>query len=62
MTPTTAKRAVAEMTSHIRERLSGIPGVTDTAVQNLVFGWLRQEQPQVLEVLSADEVCKVIAA
>lgn len=60
MTPTLATQTVAEMTAHVRERLVGLPGVTNAAVQNLVFAWLRKEQPQILEVLSADDVVVVI--
>lgn len=45
------------MTTHVRERLNGIPGVTDNAVQTLVFGWIRSEQAEVLEVLGAKGVC-----
>ena len=54
MTPTTAKQTVIEMTAHVRERLNGLPGVTDNAVQSLVFGWIRAEQAEVLEVLGAN--------
>ena len=60
MTPTLATQTVVEMTAHVRERLVGLPGVTNVAVQNLVFAWLRKEQPQILEVLSADDVVVVI--
>ena len=54
MTPTNATQTVAEMTTHIRERPQGLPGVTDHTFQNLVFGWIRSEQPGLLQVLSPD--------
>ena len=60
MTPTIATQTVVEMINHIRERLKGIPGVTDNAVQTLVFGWIRAEQLEILEVLGVEGVCEVI--
>ena len=61
MTRDLAKSTVIEMTEHVRGRLDRLPGVTDIAIQNLVFSWVREEQPAVLGVLSADEIVKVIA-
>ena len=60
MTPTTAKQTVTEMTTHVRKRLNGLPGVTNNAVQTLVFGWIRTEQPKLLETLGAPRVVELI--
>ena len=57
---TQQSRTVVEITTHIRKRLIGIPGVTTNSIQSLVFGWLRAEQPEVLEVITAEEICGVI--
>ena len=60
MTPTIATRVVTEMASHIRDRLIGLPGVTDNSIQSLVFGWIRTEQPEILEELDARTVRAII--
>lgn len=55
-----ASRTVEEIATHIVIKLRGIPGVTANAVANLVFGWLRDSQPEVLEVLTNAEIHELI--
>ena len=62
MTKDLAKSTIIEMTEHVRDRLTGLPGVTSNAINTLVFGWIRAEQPQVLEALPADEICQVVGS
>ena len=45
------------MTSHVRDRLVGLPGVTENAISGLVFNWVRSKQPEILEVLGTQGVC-----
>ena len=60
MTPTKAKSTVAEMATHVRARLAGLPGVTDNATKTLVFGWIRAEESRLLDVLDTKDVCEEI--
>lgn len=60
MTPTNATQTVAEMTTHVLERLRGISGLTDNSIQNLIFSWIRSEQPGLLDVLNPDKICETI--
>ena len=55
-----AIRTVNEITTHVSSKLQGIPGVTNNILASLVYGWLRQEQPEVLKVFTATEILGLI--
>ncbi|MCR9258325.1 MAG: hypothetical protein NXH95_01280 [Pseudomonadaceae bacterium] len=55
-----ATQTVNEITTHVSSKLQGIPGVTDNLLACLVFSWLRQEQPDVLELVSATDVLRIV--
>lgn len=55
-----ARQVVAELTAHVVQRLSGLPIATVNTVTGLVFRWLRAEQPEVIDALSAEGVRLVV--
>lgn len=47
----TAKQRVHETVSYLTRGLMGMPIATVSVMTDLTFRWLRQEQPEVIEVL-----------